>query len=102
MMSGGLSLAYKSYLIFMAKYEEEFVNSNIPDMKLTLNQYFFLQFSMNFCTAKAEEYNNMLNQTELISKLRIVIPMQSSFRMSKDFVCADASVLGTPDKCSVL
>ncbi|KAL1471247.1 hypothetical protein MTO96_023758 [Rhipicephalus appendiculatus] len=65
MMSGGLSLAYKSYLIFMAKYEEEFVNSNIPDMKLTLNQYFFLQFAMNFCTTKAQEYYSMLNQTGL-------------------------------------
>ncbi|XP_049520679.1 uncharacterized protein LOC119444734 [Dermacentor silvarum] len=70
MMSGGLSLAYKGYLIFMAKYEEEFVNSNIPDMKLTLNQYFFLQFAMNFCTTKRKEYNSMLNLTGLDSKLR--------------------------------
>ncbi|XP_065286666.1 endothelin-converting enzyme 1-like [Dermacentor albipictus] len=102
MMSGGLSLAYKGYLIFMAKYEEEFVSSNIPDMKLTLNQYFFLQFAMNFCTTKSKEYKSMLNLTGLDSKLRIVVPMQSSFRMSKDFVCADTSVLGTPDKCSIL
>ncbi|XP_077534786.1 neprilysin-like [Haemaphysalis longicornis] len=102
MISGGLSLSYKAYLVFMAKYAEEFVKSNIPEMKLTLHQYFFFQFAMNFCWTTPKKYAEIFNLTGIDDKLRILIPMRTNYRMSRDFVCAKDSVLGTPTKCLVI
>ncbi|XP_040079729.1 uncharacterized protein LOC115317410 [Ixodes scapularis] len=101
-LSGGLSLAYKTYATFMGKYEEQFVESNMRNLKLTLHQYFFLQFARNLCRKYSDQYKKNFNLDDLEDKLRLIVPMRHSFRMARDFVCKEGGQLNAVPLCSII
>ncbi|CAN7985831.1 unnamed protein product [Ixodes pacificus] len=101
-LSGGLSLTYKTYATFMGKYEEQFVESNMRNLKLTLHQYFFLQFARNLCRKYSDQYKKIFNLDDLEDKLRLIVPMRHSFRMARDFVCKESGQLNVVPQCSII
>ncbi|XP_064460572.1 uncharacterized protein LOC135370701 isoform X2 [Ornithodoros turicata] len=101
-MSGASTLAYKAYLMFMGKYEEEFIRANLKGLKITLNQYFFLHFSLNFCESTTSAYYTNFNVPDIVMQLRLSLPLRHNFRMGTDFGCTTSSQMNAPIKCLVI
>ncbi|XP_007900277.1 membrane metallo-endopeptidase-like 1 isoform X2 [Callorhinchus milii] len=98
--NGGVRQAYKAYLKWMEKEQEEM---KLPGLDLTHDQLFFLNFAQVWCGSYRPEYASQSIKTDTHSplKYRVMGSLQNFDAFAEAFQCKKGNLMHPTQKCRV-